>query len=214
MTDHMAEAALVAQALGAELVAADRMVEFRWPAQHCNSLMVPDPRGMWPALVALARRVREAEQELSELRQAAEACTAWVDRDELLRRLMALDDVLRGAEQERDELRDCVRGLEEALFLAVGRAPDGSPAVRGTGPSGCMAVEPADHLTRGYAEQKAELDRRFEAARKFAMTLGEPPVPEPAYDPPERCCDGVASVPVREWWDEAGEGLRRAERSF
>jgi hypothetical protein len=54
---------LVAEALGAELVTANRMVEFRWPAQSCNSLVAPDTRGMWPALVSLVRRLREAERE-------------------------------------------------------------------------------------------------------------------------------------------------------
>lgn len=64
---------------------------------------------------------------------------------------------------------------------------------RETGAWRCMAATPADHLTGGY------------------RVATEPPVPEPAYDPPERF-DGTASVPVREWWD--APDWRQAQSDF
>jgi hypothetical protein len=59
---------------------------------------------------------------LLEWAEADEVC--WFSAgDALIRSVADLACRLREAEQERDELRDAVRGLEQALFLAVGRKP-------------------------------------------------------------------------------------------
>jgi hypothetical protein len=140
MTDHAAEAQMVAEAF-------NRRIDYRrdgtvtvWASSYVDQRL--DVQSvLWREIVALVRRLRGAERELSELRQAAEACTDWVDQDEMMRRLVALDDVLGGS-----------------------------------------------------------------------RLAAEPPVPEPAYDPPEHCCDGVASVPVRDWMDAQDDFGRRARR--
>lgn len=194
MTDLAAEAALVAEELGegwktTTLSGIDgSQTVMLWGPHGLADNLLPQ-WGAYVALVSLARRLREVKQERDEWRAEAKACV------------------------------DTLKTINSKLAVAELYAP--AAAVAGTGPSGV----PADHITGGYrvakslsfAEQKAEIDRRFEEAKKFAMTRGEPTAPEPAYDPPEPC-DGTASVPVRDWWDDdrgwKAEGLRRAEGSF
>jgi hypothetical protein len=65
---------------------------------------------------------------------------------------------LRETEHQRDELRDVVRGLEQALMLAT--------SGRGTGARRCMVAEPADHCTGGYRAAHEEPDWR-RAQRDF-----------------------------------------------
>lgn len=134
MTDLAADAALVAEALGAEHLGWYGSDPYFGLKREGVTQFVYLPFFYLQAVACLVRRLRETEQE----------------RDEVETRLVGMNrawnhdlEAKRVAEQERDELRDVVRGLEQALTLAT--------SGRGTGPSGCIAVAAGpDAIIGGY----------------------------------------------------------------